>query len=114
MDYQKIEKYSLITVLCFSIILFIINQSYGLGFILGGLASLLAFRWLQRLEGIPMNDLRVLKKSLLRNKLMRYLIYAISLFIAFMLPRNFNYVTCFLGIMSVRVWIYVLGGRVYD
>ena len=114
MDYQRIEKYSVITLLVCFVCLILFSQPMGLGFLLGGLSSLLAFKHLQKLEYVPLEDLKYLRKSLSRNKLIRMLIYALAFLVCFFYKDTFNFIACFFGLLLVRTWVMFVGGKVYD
>ena len=113
-DYQRMEKYSVCTLVVGLFLLSFFSWSYALGFLLGGLSALLAFKWLQRLEYLPLDNIIVVKKALTRNKLIRYLIYALAIGACFIRPSSFNYVACFIGILIVRFWFVYVGGREND
>lgn len=108
MNYEKIEKYSLISVVVLSAGLFLVGYNYALGMLLGGLAGLLSFKMIQRLENVSMLDYRVLKSKLRRNHLLRYLIYSIVLLGCFVRPNTFSFVTCLLGLLITKVWIVIV------
>ena len=108
MNYERIEKYSLISVGVLSIALFFVGYKYGLGMLLGGFAGLLGFKMIERLENVSMLDYRVLKSKLRRNHLLRYLIYSIVLLGCFLKPTTFSFITCLIGLLVTKVWIVIV------
>ena len=108
MSYERIEKYSLISVSVLSIGLFFIGYQYALGMLLGGLAGLLGFKMIQKLENVSMVDYRVLKSKLRRNHLLRYLIYSIVLLGCFLRPNAFSFITCLVGLLITKIWIVIV------
>lgn len=108
MNYERIEKYSLISVVVLSAGLFAVGYDYALGMLLGGLAGLLSFKMIQRLENVSMLDYRVLKSKLRRNHLLRYLIYSIVLLGCFLRPNTFSFITCLIGLLITKVWIVIV------
>lgn len=108
MSYDKIEKLSLISVIVLSAFCLFIGYNYALGMFLGGLASLMSFKMIQRLENVNMSDLRFLKSKLRRNHLLRYLIYMIVLLACFLRPKVFSFITCMIGLLITKFWIVIV------
>ncbi len=108
MNYRKIERFSLISLGLVVVILFFISSKYALGFLLGGLAGLLGFKMIERLENIEIYDYRVLKSKLRRNHALRYLIYGVVLLASCLRPNVFSIVTCFIGLLLTKVWIVII------
>ena len=111
MNYKKIEKYSLISVITISIILLFIGKKYALGLLLGGLASLMGLKIIEKLENIEMIDYQCLKRKLRKNHLIRYLIYGIVLLGCFLRPNVFSFITCFIGLLVTKFWIVIIESR---
>lgn len=108
MNYDRIEKFSVISVIALAALLILIGYKYALGLILGGLAGLLAFKMIQKLENVSMLDYRVLKSKLRRNHLLRYFIYLIVLLGCFLRPNMFSFITCMIGLLITKFWIVLI------
>ena len=108
MSYERIEKYSLISIVTLTAGLFFVGYKYALGMLLGGLAGLLGFKMIQKLENVSMVDYRVLKSKLRRNHVLRYLIYSIVLLGCFLRPNTFSFITCLVGLLMTKVWIIIV------
>lgn len=111
MNYRKIEKLSLISLTLIVIVLFFISSKYALGFMLGGLAGLLGFKIIERLENIQIYDYKVLKSKLRRNHALRYLIYGVVLLASCLRPNVFSIFTCFIGLLLTKIWIVIIEKR---
>lgn len=111
MNYRKIEKFTLISVIVLSIILFFIGKKYGLGLLLGGLAGLLGLKVIERLDSVELIDYKHLKAKLRRNHLIRYLIYATVILASFLRGNVFSFITCFIGLLLSKIWIVIIETR---
>lgn len=108
MSYKKIEKYTIITLLILCVGLLIIGKKYSLGLLLGGLASLLGLKIVEKLDDVELDDYKYLKSKLRKNHLIRTLIYSIVLLGCFIRPNVFSYITCFIGLLLTKVWIFII------
>lgn len=111
MNYRKIEKFSVISLLVLCFVLIFFGKAYSLGLLLGGLASLLGLKFIEKLDNIEITDYRFLKSKLRKNHLIRYLIYGVVLLGSFLRPNVFSYITCFIGLLLTKVWIVILESR---
>jgi hypothetical protein len=108
MNYRKIEKYSIISLMIVCGILLFVGKKYFLGLLLGGLASLLGLKIIERLENMDIVSHIQVKRKLRKNHLIRYLIYGVVLFASFIRPNVFSYITCFLGLLLTKIWIVII------
>lgn len=111
MNYSKIEKFSVISVMIISFILIFIDYKYSLGMVLGGLASLLSFKMIQKLENVEIGNYKYLKSKLRRNHVLRYLIYVLVLLACMIRPNVFSYITCAIGLLITKIWIVIIEQR---
>lgn len=102
---KKIRIFTIGLTLIPSIILVLINYTYGLGFLLGGLLNLIGFEMIvYSSRNAPLTNFT---KSLKRNRLIRYIIYIVIIFIAIYFRNVFNLI-CFIIALSVnRIAIYL-------
>ena len=111
MNYRKIEKCSLISMVVLCAFLIFVGKKYSLGLLLGGLASLLGLKIIERLNDVQISDYQILKRRLRKNHLIRYLIYGVVLLGSFLRPNVFSFITCFLGLLLTKVWIVIVETR---
>ena len=108
MNYSKIEKFSVISIIVIGSILIFIDYKYSLGLVLGGLASLLSLKMIQKLEKVEMGNYKYLKSKLRKNHALRYLIYALVLLACMLRPNVFSFVTCAIGLLVTKIWIVIV------
>lgn len=95
---KRIRLISIIITVVVSLILLIFSYTYMLGFLLGSLTSIFGF---EMICYVGQNaETQVLKKSLKRNRGIRYFVYIIIVFIAIYFNKTFNLI-CFLVALSV-------------
>lgn len=105
MYFKRIKIISLIFTIVIAIPLSFIKLKYGLGFLLGGLVSILGFILL--IKTGTKAETSTLKKSLKRSRLLRMLIYGLSLIISLIFPEVLNIYSLFLGLFVVKLAIVV-------
>lgn len=111
MNYRKIEKYTIISLVIMCISLMFFDKKYSLGLLLGGLASLLGLKIIEKLDSVEINDYKSLKSRLRKNHLIRYLVYALVMFFSFFRPKVFSYITCFVGLLLTKFWLIIIESR---
>lgn len=111
MNYRKIEKFSLVSLIVLCVGLLFVGKEYSLGLLLGGLASLFGLKIVEKLDDVEMVDYRCLKRKLRNNHLIRYLIYGVVLLGSFLRPNVFSYITCFIGLLLTKFWIIIVETR---
>ena len=102
---KRIRILTILLTIVPSIVLALINYTYGLGFLLGGLLSAIGFEMI--VYSSRNAPLVTFTKSLKRNRVFRYLIYIVIIFIAIYFRNVFNLV-CFaiaVGINRVAIVI---------
>ena len=92
-----------------SIVLALINYTYGLGFLLGGILSAIGFEMIVHSgKNAPLMNFN---KSLKRNRIFRYLIYIVIIFTAIYFKNVFNLI-CFVIAVSVNRIAIVIASKV--
>jgi F0F1-type ATP synthase assembly protein I len=105
---RKIRVLTIGLTLIPSIVLALINYTYGLGFLLGGVLSAIGFEMIvYTSRNAPLNNF---KGTFKRNRVFRYLIYIVIIFIAIYFRNVFNLV-CFIIAVSVNKIAIVLANR---
>ena len=80
------------------------NYSYSLGIVVGGSASLLgAWSLMVAVDEMPMRDLGQTKRALLKNKFMRYAIYAVAIALSLFLPTIFDKITTIGALLVIKL-----------
>lgn len=96
---RKIRVLTIGLTLIPSIVLALINYTYGLGFLLGGVLSAIGFEMIvYTSRNAPLNNF---KGTFKRNRVFRYLIYIVIIFIAVYFREIFNLV-CFIIAMNIN------------
>ena len=96
---RKIRVLTIGLILIPSIVLALINYTYGLGFLLGGLLSAIGIEMIvYTTRNAPINNF---KRSFKKNRVFRYLIYIVIIFIAVYFRNVFNLV-CFLIAININ------------
>ena len=108
-DYQRMEKYSVCTLVVGLFLLSFFSWSYALGFLLGGLLSTIGFEMI--VYSSRNAPLVTFTKSLKRNRVFRYLIYIVIIFIAIYFRNVFNLV-CFAVAVSINRIAIVVANKV--
>lgn len=82
------------------------DLSYGLGLLLGGFSSTIAFVILN----LQIMSVRVtrLKQALIFNRLIRYLVYILSFIAAYFLPALFSIFTTIIGLFMIKLSLLIL------
>lgn len=106
MFFRRVRWVALTLTFGISLPLFFIQLPIALGFILGGLTSLLCFEIL-RLTAQKAKKER-LKRSLLTSRILRMLIYAGSLVISLLIPAYFNFYSLFFGLFVIKLTLVVI------
>lgn len=106
---RKIRVLTIGLVLIPSVVLALINYTYGLGFLLGGVLSIIGFEMIvYTTRNAPINDF---KRSFKRNRIFRYLIYIVIIFIAVYFREIFNLV-CFIIAMNTNRIAIIISNKI--
>ena len=89
-----------------SLPLLFFSYTWTFGFVLGGLASIAGFEILR--FAASRAKVEHLKRSLLRARIVRMLVYAFSLIISLLLPAFFNFYSLFFGLFVIKLSIVVI------
>ncbi len=96
---RKIRVLTIGLTLIPSVVLALINYTYGLGFLLGGVLSAIGFEMIvYTTRNAPLSNF---KGSFKKNRVFRYLIYIVIIFIAVYFREIFNLV-CFIIAMNIN------------
>lgn len=106
MNYRRylifVSSFTLLsTVILFGI--FWPNYSYALGIVWGSIGGSIGF-WLlySAVDNMPLRDLGDTKRTLRRNKMIRFAIYSVFVMIAVFLPSIFSVFTTILSLIMVK------------
>ena len=106
---KRIRILTILLTIVPSIVLALINYTYGLGFLLGGLLSTIGFEMI--VYSSRNAPLVTFTKSLKRNRVFRYLVYIVIIFIAIYFRNVFNLV-CFAIAVSINRIAIVVANKV--
>lgn len=110
MRLKKVIYLSIVITVVLSIIGYLIFQEINipLGLLLGVLAGILSMYLLvSKFKNIDLSDYKYLDKSMKGNRILRFVIYIFSILFGIILPKIFNVLAVFLGIIIVKICIYI-------
>lgn len=110
MRLKKVIYLSIIFSLVLSVLGYLIFQkiTIPLGIILGVGAGILAMYLLvSKFKNIDLTDYKYLGKAMKGNRLLRFIVYILAILFGVLFPNIFHVLTIFLGIIIVKVCIYI-------
>lgn len=106
MFFKRVRWVALILTFGIAIPLFFVRLPLALGFVLGGLTSLLCFEVLRMTA--QRAKVERLRRSLFGSRIVRMVIYALSLIVSLILPAYFNFYGLFFGLFVIKLSIVVI------
>ena len=109
MRLNKVIIYSLIISLILAIAGYLLfSLSISLGLMLGCGAGILSmYSLVSRFKNIDLSDYKYIKKSMKSNLTFRYAIYLVVILCGVLIPSIFHVLAIFIGIVIVKVCVYI-------